>query len=177
MQSATLRMFGWVGLCWLVVGTAGHANLPRSPEEQQKQMQLRLQLKCLQRCESQGFRSFFRCGPDGSRYQKASADIYFRDCVQRCNVGWFCGGYRQAVRHRCPAMCLQQHQNKRPKKTWRRYPTRKQYLQWLRRYQRWELLTRFACRRVCANYNMICNIHETVVLPPKARLPKFESLP
>ncbi len=160
----------------LVWSPPSSAELPLTREQRYKKYVLQQQLKCLKRCEAVGYKRFYRCGPRGNRYQKARAGVYFRSCIHRCNATWFCRGYKRNVQARCPSMCLQQRKKTMPRKRWRYHPTDKQYRRWVRRFLKWQMRVRYACMRVCKNYNMICNIRSTVKLPPRTKIPKIESL-
>lgn len=172
------RKTGWLVLtAWLLgsgIATFAWAELPLTKKERYRKERMRLQIKCLQRCEKKGYRRFYRCGPDGNRYQKARAGVHFRACVNRCNAPWFCPGYARNAQKSCASTCLRNKQKTRPRP--RSRSSKRQYRRWLKRYLRWRRRTRYACRKVCRNYNAICNIQTTVKLPPKTPIPKFSDL-
>ncbi len=166
---------GVLFLGWLGLGMPTNAQLPLTPKQRMKKLRIKHQMKCMTRCDKRGYRNFYRCGPKGREYCKARAGVSFRACVLDCKAPWFCKGYKRVVRSRCTKLCISSRKKQQPRKRWRRRPSRRQFRRWARRFLRWQRRARYACKRVCVNYNRICKINAVVKLPPRTRLPAFKS--
>lgn len=157
-----------------MVGAVG-ADLPMTAEQQRKKQQIQQQLKCLKNCQDRAYKGFYSCGT-GGLYCNMRVGLNYRVCVDKCNVAWFCEGFRTAVGTKCPTMCLQEAKKASPRKNWSGTPTRKQFEQWKRRYIQWQKRSRHACHKICESLHQSCNFRQTVVLPPPSRVPNFKDI-